>query len=196
MPLLHLEPLSRRISKSDLLAFLHTAGHLDRGRVGRIEIRDGEATIEVPDGWQHRLARALDGQVLVDWPVRAWAEGSPDLDPDDDTHFTHLAGLLDLESRAELAEETERGSRLSPADAERAGISLVDLVIVDEDTGLGGYRLLQLAKRKRVPLPWSRLDVGSPVVLSVNSHKPGAGVPRRGLRACRRADWCSPGRHV
>ena len=175
MPLLHLEPLPRSVSKSDILAFLHTVGDLDRRRVGRIELGNGEATIEIPDGTQHRVARALDGQILGDRPVRAWAEAPSDLDRTDQEHFDRLARLLDLESRAESTRLSDRGSRLSPADAERAGTSLIDLIVIDEDTGLGGRRLLQFVKRKRVPLPWTRLDTGSPVLLSANTRKPGDG---------------------
>ena len=78
----------------------------------------------------------------------------------------------------EAQEATERSRRLSPADAERTGTSLVDLVITDEETGLGGRYLLQLAKRNRSPLPWTRLDVGSPVVLSPDTARtqPGTGA--------------------
>ena len=175
MPLLHLDPIPRSISKSDVLAFLHAVGDLDRRRVGRIELGGGEATVEIPDGLEHRLARALDGQILGGRPVRAWAEGPSDLDRTDQKHFDRLARLLDLESRAESNRLSQRGSRLSPADAERSGTSLIDLVVIDEDTGLGNRRLLQLAKRKRTPLPWTRLDVGSPVLLSANTRKPGDG---------------------
>jgi hypothetical protein len=62
MPLLHLEPLPRRITKGDLLAFLDQIGGLDRNRVGRIELRGTQAVVEVPDGWEARLIKALDGQ--------------------------------------------------------------------------------------------------------------------------------------
>ena len=47
----------------------------------------------------------------------------------------------------------------------------MDLVIVDEDTGLGGRYLAQFIKRNRSPLPWTRLNVGSPVVLSPQDSK-------------------------
>ncbi|MCY2993824.1 MAG: IGHMBP2 family helicase, partial [Planctomycetota bacterium] len=49
--------------------------------------------------------------------------------------------------------------------------------IVDEDTGLGGRFLVQLMKRKRAPLPWTRLGVGSPVILSPNEFV-GRAAPR------------------
>jgi DNA polymerase III delta prime subunit len=166
MPLLHLESLPRHVTKSQLIAFLDTVGGLDRHRLGRIELRGQEATIEVPGGWESRLARSLDGQRLGNRQVRAWSDSSLDPGPGGQDHFQRLARLLDLESQAEAREATERGRRLSPADAERTGTSLVDLAIAEEDTGLGGRYLVQLVKRSRSPLPWTRFGVGSPVVLS------------------------------
>jgi hypothetical protein len=173
MPLLCLEPLSRRTGKSDVLDFLDTVGGLDRRRVGKIELDGAQATIEIPEGWQARLVKALDGQPLSGRRVRAWADGAPDCDHAE--HFTRLERLLEMECRAEAQEAAERGRRLSRADAERTGTSLVELIILDEDTGLGGRRLVQLAKRKRSPLPWTRLGVGSPVLLSPDVSKQTAG---------------------
>jgi superfamily I DNA and/or RNA helicase len=145
--------------------------------VGRIELRGGQATIEVPEGWQGRLAKALDGQLYGDRRIRVRAEVPADARSAGEDHFQRLARLLDLESRAEAQQAAERGRRLSPAESERAGTSLVDLVIADEDTGLGGRHLLQLAKRNRAPLPWTRLGTGSPVMLS-----PALGGGHRGYR--------------
>ena len=95
-----------------------------------------------------------------------WAEGAADGQDAGGDHFERLTRLLELESRTEALEAAERTRLLSAADAERTGTTLVGLVIADEDTGLGGRHLLQLTKRNRAPLPWTRLGVGSPVVLS------------------------------
>lgn len=171
MPLIHLESLPRRVSKSDLITLVDTVGGLDRRRIGRIELRGNEATVEVPEGWQSRLAKALDGQVLGDRRVRAWAELAPNAAPDGDQHFRRLARLLDLESQAEADEAVQRGRRSSLAAAEQSGTSLGDLVILEEDTGLGGRYLLEMVKRSRTPLPWTRLATGSPVVLSPQASK-------------------------
>ncbi|HVC93354.1 MAG TPA: IGHMBP2 family helicase [Pirellulales bacterium] len=81
-------------------------------------------------------------------------------------HFLRFARLLELEGRAEAERLLRRGRRLSAAEAERTGNALIDLVIADEDAGLGGRYLLQFVKRRRAPLPWTRLGVGSPVLLS------------------------------
>ena len=170
MSLLHLESLSRQITKSDLLALLTSVGGMEPHRVGHIDLRASEAVIEVPDAWQARLVKTLDGQMLRDRRLRVWAESPPDSDTTGG-HFERLVRLLKLESRAENQDAIERGRRLSSADAERTGTSLVDLVITDEETGLGGRHLLQLAKRNRSPLPWTRLGVGSPVVLSPDAGK-------------------------
>src|SRR3954451_21452034 len=82
-------------------------------------------------------------------------------------HFTRLARLLELESEAEARQLVERVRRMPPAQAEATGHSLVDLVVRDGYGGLGGPALLTLAKRGgAVPLPWTRLGTGTPVVLS------------------------------
>ena len=75
--------------------------------------------------------------------------------------------------------------RLSPAEAEKTGNSLIDLVVADEDAGLGGRYLVDLVRRSRAPLPWTRLDVGSPVVLS--PHKDRAELSYRGV-VCERSE--------
>jgi ATP-dependent RNA/DNA helicase IGHMBP2 len=81
-------------------------------------------------------------------------------------HFERLAQLMDLEAKAEAEEARDRLQRLSPAEAEKRGDCLTDLVIADESSGLGGRCLLTLVKRNRtLTLPWTRLQVGSPVLL-------------------------------
>jgi len=64
MALLHLEPLSPRTGKAEVLRFLCAQGGIDRRLVGRIELHGRSATAEVPDGWEARLLAALDGADL------------------------------------------------------------------------------------------------------------------------------------
>ena len=93
-------------------------------------------------------------------------------------HFDRLLRLLELESAAEAQRLVERARKLSPAEAERTGNSLVDLVVNDEDLGLGGRTIVTLVKRNRTQsLPWSRLGVGSPVLLT-STDPPEAGHVR------------------
>lgn len=107
MALLHLEPLARRASKADILAFLDRAGGLERGRVGRIELQGNRATVEVPDGWEARLVRSLDGQPLGERRVRVWAGESQAGSRGDEDHFQRLARLLEMESEAESRQAAE-----------------------------------------------------------------------------------------
>ena len=65
MSLLHLEHLPPRATKGDLLRFVCEQGGLDRRLVGRIDIQGRLATVEVPDSWEARLLRALDGARLA-----------------------------------------------------------------------------------------------------------------------------------
>ncbi|MBI5961875.1 MAG: DNA-binding protein, partial [Chloroflexi bacterium] len=82
-------------------------------------------------------------------------------------HFQRLARLLDLEAEAEKQEAIRSLEKLSPAEAEASGSSLINLVIREEDSGLGGKILLTFGKRnENLSLPWSRIGNGSPVILS------------------------------
>jgi len=164
MPLVQLENLAPRVGKSDLLQLLDRTGGLPGRRVGRIELGGGRATVEVPSGWEQRIASALDGATLSGRTIRAWPLSSVGTASSDD-HLAKLIALLELERQAEAERATERSRRLTGAEAERGGEALVELTLVDEEAGLGGRYLLSLAKRGQAPLPWTRLDVGSPVVL-------------------------------
>jgi ATP-dependent RNA/DNA helicase IGHMBP2 len=84
-----------------------------------------------------------------------------------ETHFVQMAEWLALESRAEVARMEERRRNQNQSDAERSGETLLDLVVADEVPGLGGQQLVTFRKRTiGQPLPWHRLKVGSPVVVS------------------------------
>jgi len=82
--------------------------------------------------------------------------------------LTHLSKLLDLEGAAEAEQVRRQRERLSPGDAEQSGFSLINLTIRDQEAGLGGRFILELCKRGHPSpkLPWSRLGIGSPVVIS------------------------------
>ncbi len=91
-----------------------------------------------------------------------------------DAHFQRLIALLDLEAEAEKQALLGDLQRLSPAAAEVSGAALINLVIRDESAGMGGRILITLAKRNQnLPLPWTRLGSGSPVILS-EEYPPGA----------------------
>ena len=182
MPLLFIEPLHPRTGKGDILALLVEQGGISRGLIGRIEFQAGQAVVEIPAGWETRLVKGLQGASLHQQPVRAWVAAAETGGPED--HFQRLMRLLEIESRAEAEQALERIRRLSPEEAERSGQSLVGLVIDDEYTGLGGRFLWTLVKRNRtLPLPWTRLTIGSPVMLSAETGAPGAGF--RGVVSAR-----------
>lgn len=165
MALIHLEPLPRRASKSNILDMLDSVAGLNRQRVGRIE-QGNQAVVEVPAGWETRLVKLLDGQPLGGRRLRVWTTGLPSASRSDEDHLQRLGRLLAMESKAEAQRALEQVRRMSAEDAQKAGNTLVDLVVADEQAGLGGRYLVSLGKRGRAPLPWTRLDVGSPVILS------------------------------
>jgi ATP-dependent RNA/DNA helicase IGHMBP2 len=84
-----------------------------------------------------------------------------------DSHFANMMEWLALESKAEIERLAKRRQHRSLADAEKTGETLIDLVIVDEAPTLGQRTLVTFHKRNQTQqLPWNRLRVGSPVVVS------------------------------
>ena len=99
-------------------------------------------------------------------------------------HFQKLQRLLDLESEAEKQVLLNELARRSPAEAEAAGTTLIHLVIKEEDSGLGGRVLLTLVKKNQnLSLPWNRLNVGTPVLLTEE------GAPRSGAPSSEASGW-------
>ena len=83
-------------------------------------------------------------------------------------HFQQLARLLALESAAEQEQLQARIERDATRHAEERGNTLLQLTIRAIEGGLGGRVLVTLGKRNEsLPLPWTRLRMGSPVQLAV-----------------------------
>ncbi len=174
MALLTITPLRSRVGKGEILDFIVSPGGLERKRVGRIELQGRGALVEVPDDHALRLARALDGATLNSRRVSVYLTRGGGREADGD-HFSRLLHLLALESEAEQQQALERVQRRSPADAEATGQALANLVLRDEYSGLGGRCIVTLSRRNpNERLPWTRLQVGSPVLLTVQSA-PGEG---------------------
>src|SRR3954454_234802 len=94
-------------------------------------------------------------------------------------HFERLAKLLELEAAAESQQLAEQAQRRTGAAAERSGKCLIKLVIRDEQPAFGGRVVVTLAKRDQTQsLPWNRLSVGTPVLLTEEGGV-GQGGPRR-----------------
>jgi superfamily I DNA and/or RNA helicase len=101
-------------------------------------------------------------------------------------HLLRLARLLDLECQAEAEQARERRKRLTGPMAECGGECLIDLVLTEESSGLGGRCLLTFLKRNRTrQLPWTRLAVGSPVLVCGEDQPTSLGT--RGV-VCERRD--------
>lgn len=73
-----------------------------------------------------------------------------------------------MEMEAEKERLLQRQQRRDASRLEQMGETVIDLVITEQDRGLGDRHLLRLEKRnQKASLPWTRLKVGSPVVLSL-----------------------------
>ena len=85
-------------------------------------------------------------------------------------YFERLKRLMEIEGEAEkqvLLLAVQRSAAAGGEAAEAAGTSLVNLVIREQDAGMGGRILITLSKRNQTAsLPWTRLGPGAPVILS------------------------------
>lgn len=79
-----------------------------------------------------------------------------------------------MESEAERLRMTERRRRRGSGDVEKSGECLIDLVVADQRMGVGGRYIIRFVKRSLGrPLPWNRLRIGSPVMVSDESGEGG-----------------------
>lgn len=179
--LLYLDALPPRTTKGTIVRLLVQVGELDKNRVGVIEIAGRRATVEVPEAWLTRLIKALDNAVLGHGHIRAWSQApKTGTTTPIDEHFARMLRWIDLEATAEADAARTRMRKLSPAEAEKSGASLVNLTMRDETTGLGSRVLVTLGKRDIAQrLPWTRLNVGSPVLLTEEGVKDSD--PQRGI---------------
>ena len=82
-------------------------------------------------------------------------------------HFERLGRLLEMEAKAEGRRLAELAARQTGDDAERSGQCLVKLAIRDEQPAFGDRVTVTLAKRDQTQeLPWNRLGMGTPVLLT------------------------------
>src|SRR5262245_6039837 len=163
MAAIHIEPVPPRCSPGEGLKLVAERGKLDGKYVGKIAFVGRGATVEVPDGKAAALVSALDGAVFRDRPVRVRFAGRAEFTGAD--HLANLSRLLDLEARAEQ-EEARRRAQAEAGSPITDGTTLTALSLRNAEFGLGGRLLLTFGRKNADPLPPSRLQPGSPVVLN------------------------------
>ena len=162
MATLNIDRLPRNATPGEVLRFVATHGKIDGKRIGTIAFLGNTAVVDVPDNAASKLVTALDGATFRDYPIRVRLtsklarESGPN-------HFDHLTRLLQLEADAERQQMKLRAQNGTAED----GTSLRNLVIRDDDIGLGGRMILIFTRGQRSePLPPNRLQPGAPVVLT------------------------------
>ncbi|MDP7020717.1 MAG: AAA domain-containing protein, partial [Pirellulaceae bacterium] len=172
MPNLYLDALPSHISRSTVSRLLIQVGGIDKRLIGAIRVDGRRAAVEVPDKWSHRLAAALDGANLAGRHIRCWCETSFS-EGDGESHFQRLCRLLSLEAEEEMRRAMAAASG-DLAAAEQSGNTIGNLHIRERSGGLGGRLLITLSKDAPQLLPWTRLGVGAPILLtSQNDQRDG-----------------------
>jgi superfamily I DNA and/or RNA helicase len=166
MAILYLDALPPKTTKGTIVRLLQQVGQIDRLKIGAIELKGRSATVEVPWQWTVRLVKALDGASVGTQFIRATASGgSSGGGPAD--HFSRMLRLLELEGEAEAELVLRNQRRRDRSGAEAAGTALLGLAVRGEHLGLGTRVLVTFGKRDTSrPLPWTRLAVGTPVLIS------------------------------
>lgn len=100
----------------------------------------------------------------------------------DPEHFDHMLALLDLEHAEERARLDELLRTLSPDERAERGITLLDVVCVDESWGLGGRVLLDLEREDRTALA-ARVDQGD--LVEIRPRRAEVDEPARAIVARR-----------
>ena len=107
--------------------------------------------------------------------------------PEVEKHFVDMVEWLAMESAAEVERMARRREFRSAEDAEASGETILDLVISDINPGLGGYRLVTFRRRsEHKRMPWHRLKVGTPVVVSTSES--GSGGDETGVVSKKKRD--------
>lgn len=105
-----------------------------------------------------------------------------------ENYYDRFYRWLDMDAEAEAKRMVERRAARTRATAEQSGETLLDLAIADTRTGLAGRYLLKLVKRNRTQtLPWNRLRVGAPVLLTPLEGE--GGEAQNGVVSARKPDW-------
>ncbi len=154
MELLFIENLPFRIGKGAVYGWLLDEGRLRKEEIGRIRINHATATVEIDQDDLSTLVRRLDGLTIESRRIHVWRQAKRGEQP----HFDNLLRWLDLEADAE---KEQLQNRIEDAH------NLSSLVIREESIGLGGRIVLRLGLRnEQARLPWTRLNVGSPVIMT------------------------------
>ncbi len=157
---IYLDGLPPTMRKGGILKLLIEVGGLRKDKIGKIELNGRLATIEIPDGQAAKLVRTLDGHQVETRHIRAWQQTSQPSD-----RFQQLLRWLQLEANA------EKGQQRKNDDA-----AFTRLIVRREEIGLGERILWQFSPRnEQAKLPWSQLNVGSPVLLREEMATPSEG---------------------
>jgi GNAT superfamily N-acetyltransferase len=207
--LLSLQPIAPHTPKGKILELLESVARIPSREVGRIEQRGRGALVALPREAGAKAVELLDGAVFDDRILAADLRSSGEkpgrksrsaTDPVAD-HFDNLLELLEIEAQAAARRTLDDMRQLDPKTAERYGQTLVGLVLAEENVGLGGRILLGFRKNEEGKrLPWTRLSVGTPVLVTDEGARDAR--PHRGI-VCGRdertiqvavVDWMSPDR--
>ncbi|MEM7332190.1 MAG: AAA domain-containing protein [Chloroflexota bacterium] len=156
MILIFIDNLSPQTRRGGVFKLLIEQGNVEKTAVGKIVVNGGMATVEVEESVASKVVKKLDGLAFDGGRLQAWQQVNGETLG---VYFQNQLRWLDWEAQEEQKQYAEQKRDLEN--------SLSQLVVKSEDVTLGGRILLRLApKNEQKSLPWSKLSVGTPIVLS------------------------------
>lgn len=140
-------------------AFVNEAG-VSPDDVGEIELRDGEAVVEVDDSVAGDVVEAVDGCRVAGSTVRV-----SHLDSDVESYVGRYSRLVEMEREEEMERHEREIREVSGRERMEKGRALLDLKGRDEGEGLGGYHVKFVGDGE---LPETEFGVGDLVMASKN----------------------------
>ncbi len=138
--------------------------------IGRIEINEGHAIVEIDAGAVEKVITGLDGGKVgeADVSLKRLDEGEGEAMEAVDSYVKTYKQLVELEREEEMRQHEEEIRDLAGHEREDRGRASLDMRGRDEGEGLGGHLVKFMKERNDEPLPELEIAVGDLVMVSKN----------------------------
>ena len=161
-----IEGLPAHTQTGKLFRWILDNSALKKQQIGKIEILNRTARIDIDKSVGQRLAIELHAVRFVNTRVDVWYRND-NVERPCDAHFKNLNRLLELESKAASKIVKKHPHKENAKSSQHSSSSLVNLVIAGTEFTIGARRIVILTPpNPHEFLPYTQLRVGSPVVLS------------------------------
>ena len=166
MSQLVIEGIPAQTQTGTLFRWVLDFGKIKKHQIGKIEILNRSARISVDESVGQRLSKELDGVGFENTKVDVWYRNDT-IVRSCDVYFKKLNQMLELETKAAREALRNNLKKTEATPSQHSSTALTNLIVSRTEFTIGGRIMVMLtAQNPRQHLPYTRLRVGSPVVLS------------------------------